>query len=125
MPKVLSIQHVALTVPAARQEEARRFYSHVLGLQEASRPEAELGRPGIWYRVGDAELHIQCRDEGPPRNAEHHPAFVVDNLEALRALLQTNGIEIIAAQPLSGRERFFCRDPFGNRLEFLTQPRAG
>ena len=34
MAKILSIQHVALTVPSARLEEARRFYSDVLGLEE-------------------------------------------------------------------------------------------
>jgi catechol 2,3-dioxygenase-like lactoylglutathione lyase family enzyme len=124
MAKILSIQHVALTVPSARLEEARRFYSELLGLTERSRPEAELGRPGIWYQVGVLELHIQARDAGPAPDADHHPAFVVDDLAGLRGVIEANGIEIIEAQPLSDRERFFCRDPFGNRLEFLTEPRT-
>jgi len=122
MVKILSIHHVALTVPAARLEEARRFYSGLLGLEERSRPEAELGRPGIWYQIGALELHIQARDGGPAPDADHHPALVVDDLDGLRADLLANGIEIIEARRLSGRERFFCRDPFGNRIEFLTQP---
>jgi catechol 2,3-dioxygenase-like lactoylglutathione lyase family enzyme len=123
MAKVLAIQHVALTVPTARLEEARRFYSGLLGLEERPRPEAELGRPGIWYQIGALELHIQARDAGPAPDADHHPALVVDDLAGLRAHLQGSGVEIIDAQPLSDRERFFCRDPFGNRIEFLTEPR--
>ena len=123
MPRIVSIQHVALTVPADRLGDARLFYSDLLGLAERPRPEAELGRPGIWYQIGGTELHIQCRDGGPPDDADHHPALVVDDLAGLRAQLLANGIEIIEAQPLSDRERFFCRDPFGNRIEFLTEPR--
>lgn len=121
-PRILSIQHIALTVPSARLDEARRFYTDVLGLEERVRPEAELGRPGIWYQIGALELHIEARDGGPAQDADHHPALVVDDLAGLRTLLENNSIEIIEAQPLSDRERFFCRDPFGNRLEFLTEP---
>jgi hypothetical protein len=43
----------------------------------------------------------------------------------MRAHLQANGIEIIEAQPITGRERFFCRDPFGNRIELMSEPGQG
>ena len=122
MPKVLAIQHVALTVPTERIEEARAFYSGLLGLEERERPAAELGRPGIWYQVGDLELHIQCRDGAPPDDSDRHPALIVDDVPAMRSHLQSNGVEIIEAQPLTGRGRFFCRDPFGNRIEFMSEP---
>ncbi len=123
MPNIESLHHVALTVPAERLEEARRFYSGLLGLEEAQRPEAELGRPGIWYRVGDRELHVQARDGYRSGRGEHHPALVVDDVAGLKAHLAANGVEIQEAQPLSDRERFFARDPFGNRLEFMSRPR--
>ena len=122
MPKIQTIHHVALTVPTDRLEEARRFYSGLLGLEERPRPEVELGRPGIWYRLGDLELHIQCRDEGPVQNADHHPALVVDDLAGFREHLRAGGAELIDAPALLGRERCFCRDPFGNRLEFVSLP---
>ena len=121
MANILALHHAALTVPTAGLEEARRFYSGLLGLAEAKRPEAELGRPGIWYALGDTELHIQCRDS-TPAPADYHPALIVDDVRGLRAHLQSKGIEIIEAQPLTGCERFFARDPFGNRIEFLSQP---
>ena len=122
MSIIETVHHVALTVPAGRLEEARAFYSELLGLEEAARPEAELGRPGIWYRLGETELHIQCRDGAIAEPGEYHPGLIVDDVKALRGHLAANGVEIIDAQPLSGRERFFCRDPFGNRIEFLSRP---
>ncbi len=117
------LDHAAIVVPTERLEEARRFYSDLLGLQEASRPGAELGRPGIWYRLGDAELHIQCRDGAAPDISDHHPALVVDDVPALKERLRADGVEVSDAPTLLGRERFFCRDPFGNRIEFVA-PRA-
>jgi catechol 2,3-dioxygenase-like lactoylglutathione lyase family enzyme len=116
------LDHAAIVVPTERLEEARRFYSGLLGLQEASRPDADLGRPGIWYRLGDTELHIQCRDGAAPDRADHHPALVVDDVAALEAHLRANGIEVAEAPALLGRDRFFCRDPFGNRIEFMALP---
>ena len=39
-----------------------------------------------------------------------------------RQLLEIMGAEIIESEPVASRERFFLRDPFGNRLEFLQLP---
>jgi catechol 2,3-dioxygenase-like lactoylglutathione lyase family enzyme len=122
MAKILALHHAALTAPSERLEEARRFYSGLLGLEEAPRPEAELGRPGIWYRLGETELHIQARDGAPVAASDAHPAFIVDDVLALRERLASHGVDIQDAQPLSDRVRFFARDPFGNRLEFLSRP---
>ena len=122
MTTIRTIHHVALTVPTDELEEARRFYSDVLGLSETPRPEKELGRPGIWYRLGETELHIQCRDGATPKDSDYHPALVVDDVPALREHLRANGVEVIDAPKLLGRDRFFCRDPFGNRIEFMTMP---
>ena len=116
------MHHAAITVPTERLEEARRFYSGLLGLEEAARPEAELGRPGIWYSLGATELHIQCRDGGPPADSDYHPALIADGLAELRARLDGAGVRTADAPMLMGRERFFARDPFGNRLEFMSLP---
>jgi catechol 2,3-dioxygenase-like lactoylglutathione lyase family enzyme len=109
-------------VPAERLEEARHFYSVLLGLEETPRPAVELGRPGIWYQIGVSELHIQARDGYQPQRGAHHPALVVDDVIGLKEHLRSKGVEIEEARPLSDRERFFARDPFGNRLEFLSPP---
>ncbi len=77
---------------------------------------------GIWYRLGQTELHIQCRDDAGPVDSDYHPALVVDDLGALKERLRANGVEVIDAPALLGRERCFCRDPFGNRIELMELP---
>lgn len=116
------LHHAAITVPTERLAEAKQFYGGVLQLVEADRPDAALGRPGAWYTLGETELHLQCRDDAPAPDADYHPAFVVGDVHALRASLEKKDVEIIDAPTLMGRDRFFCRDPFGNRLEFMTLP---
>ena len=53
-------------------------------------------------------------------DSSRHPGFLVDDLDALRRKLEGAKVELEEAIPINGRERFFCRDPFGNRLEFLS-----
>ena len=122
MPLVRGLDHTTVVVPTDRLEEARAFYSGVLGLQEAPRPEEELGRPGIWYRLGDAQLHIQCRDGAPPERSDRHLALVVDDVRGLMRHLRASGVEVLEAPTLLERQRCFCRDPFGNRIEFVALP---
>ncbi len=116
------IHHAAITVPTSGLQQAKDFYGGVLGLTEAERPDADLGRPGAWYALGETEVHIQCRDETPGADTDYHPAFIVGDVAALKAALSSKGVEVEDAPTLMGRERFFCRDPFGNRLEFMTLP---
>jgi catechol 2,3-dioxygenase-like lactoylglutathione lyase family enzyme len=122
MAKVTALHHAAITVPTERLEEARRFYSDVIGLRETERPEAELGRPGIWYGFGATELHIQCRGGAPPADSDYHPALIVDDLSGLRDRIEASGATTEDAPMLMGRRRFFARDPFGNRIEFMSLP---
>lgn len=121
MPKIIRLQHVAVTVPAAGIERARHFYSGVLGLAETPRPPETAGRPGIWYTFGDTELHIQCREHVPEEQGDRHPAFVVDDIEAWKAHLAAAGVETLDQPTLFGRRRFNIRDPFGNLIELTTE----
>jgi len=50
-----------------------------------------------------------------------HLGFEVDDLAKMRALLL--GLEIIEGEPIPGLNRFECRDPFGNRMEFVQKTR--
>jgi catechol 2,3-dioxygenase-like lactoylglutathione lyase family enzyme len=115
---------VQINVPAARAAEARGFFGEILGLEEMPRPESlsSLGRNGVWYRCGANEFHVYFAPDGEFREdrSSRHPAFLVADLDALHARLQSAGVELEDAIPINGRERFFCRDPFGHRLEFLS-----
>jgi hypothetical protein len=55
----------------------------------------------------------------PARKA--HPALLVADLRLLRRRLEDAGIAIVDDEPLRGFDRFYAYDPFGNRLELLSE----
>lgn len=117
--EIQRLHHVQITVPAAAESAARDFYGNLLGLVEFDKPDALKSRGGFWVRVGDQELHVS-REEGVARMAtKAHVAYQVDDLEAWRDKLTAAGIEIGESMPIPGYRRFECRDPFGNRMEFI------
>jgi catechol 2,3-dioxygenase-like lactoylglutathione lyase family enzyme len=122
---IVSLQHVQLNVPLSRADEAKRFYGELLGLQEMPRPGSlsEAGREGAWYSIGPGqELHLYFNPDGgfDASASSQHPALVSDDLDGLRERLDAAGLALEEAIPIAGRERFFARDPGGNRLEFLA-----
>jgi len=121
---ILGLHHVQINVPASRAGEARRFFEDLLGLQQIQRPESlsNAGRNGVWYACGDNEFHVFFAPDGEFKEdrSSRHPALLVDDLGRLRERLQSARVELEDAIPIDGRARFFCRDPFGHRLEFLS-----
>jgi len=108
--------HIHICVPEERLEEARKFYTEVIGLPEKYRP-VELNDLGLWFQLSDIELHIGVEEEHPL--TIRHTAFEVEDLEAARMHLQQNGVEIQKQRNIAGRKRFSFSDPFGNRMELL------
>jgi catechol 2,3-dioxygenase-like lactoylglutathione lyase family enzyme len=121
---ILGLHHVQINVPEGRVSEARRFFEELLGFEEMPRPDSlsKAARNGVWYRCGDNEFHVFFAPEGEFREdrSSRHPAFLVADLDGLRTRLQSAEVELEDAIPIDGRERFFCRDPFGHRFEFLS-----
>ena len=121
---ILGLHHVQINVPAARASEACRFFEDILGFEQMPRPDSlsKAARNGVWYRCGDNEFHVSFAPNGEFQEdrSSRHPGFLVANLDALRARLRSADVELEEAIPIEGRERFFCRDPFGHRLEFLS-----
>lgn len=111
------IDHVYICVPAGEEHRANEFYTSVMGFEPKERP-ADLNQSsGYWYQLPGMELHIGT--ENGPNNSKRHFAMQVANLEAARKHLVSNGISIIEEVPISGRDRFTFRDPYGNRIELL------
>ena len=110
------IDHIHICVPAERLEEARHFYTEVIGLKEMHRP-VELGDEGIWFTAANIELHVGVEEALP--QTIRHTAFEVTDLEAARQHLMNNGVIIQKQRGLPGRSRFSFTDPFGNRMELL------
>jgi hypothetical protein len=117
---IRALLHVQLAIPPGGEEAARAFYGGLLALEEIPKPPALRGRGGVWYRVGVLELHLGV-EQGfrPARKA--HPAFAVAHLQRLRDHLQRHRIVTRDDTSLPDRARFYCDDPFGNRLEFVAE----
>lgn len=125
----MHLHHVQISMPAAQEAEARRFYADALGLTEVSKPAALAPRGGCWFRdsedgVPTAEIHLGVED--PFRAAtKAHPGLLVSDTAALEALgqrIREAGYEVDWSErtTFDGYERFHCRDGFGNRIEVLA-----
>jgi catechol 2,3-dioxygenase-like lactoylglutathione lyase family enzyme len=115
---VTGLHHVQLAMPRGGEDEARSFYVGVLGFEELSKPENLARRGGAWFRSGSAEVHLGVEDDfRPARKA--HPAFLVEDLAGLVKRCEGAGYEVKNDEPLSGYDRVYIADPFGNRIELL------
>jgi catechol 2,3-dioxygenase-like lactoylglutathione lyase family enzyme len=127
MSFVVGLDHVTIQIDEgdAALHDALEFYVGVLGLAPLDRPaNTDNGRPGAWLRCGPGQqLHIITGTGATAENraSRRHPAFRVSDLAGLRKRLQAAGVEIIAGNRFPGQERFFVRDGFGNRLEFVER----
>jgi catechol 2,3-dioxygenase-like lactoylglutathione lyase family enzyme len=54
-------------------------------------------------------------------NNKSYPVFEVENIEEVRRYLEENGVSMQDEKPILGVVRFSFRDPFGNRIEFLSK----
>ena len=116
---ILGIHHVQITVPEGREDAARAFYCGVLGLTEASKPEALAGRGGFWLQVGGQQVHVGT-EAGVDRAAtKAHLAYEVSDIGHWRRTLEAQSIAVLEGIPIPGYARFEFRDPFGNRVELI------
>jgi catechol 2,3-dioxygenase-like lactoylglutathione lyase family enzyme len=115
---VEAIDHVQLAMPAGGEQEARDFYSVLLGIPEQPKPPHLAKRGGCWFEADAVKVHLGVdADFRPAKKA--HPALLVRDLPALVRTLRDAGVEIVDDEPLAGYDRVYVYDPFGNRLELL------
>ena len=115
---ITGLDHVQVAMPRGAEDTARAFYGGLLHMTELPKPPALAGRGGCWFVSGAAVLHLGVEDSfAPARKA--HPAFLVDDLDALQAALSQAGHDCVRADgEVPGIRRFHTRDCFGNRIEF-------
>jgi catechol 2,3-dioxygenase-like lactoylglutathione lyase family enzyme len=118
--KIKSIDHIQLAAPIGSEEEARRFFNGILGMNEIEKPESLKKRGGVWFEFGPYQVHIGSEDPFFPAK-KAHPAFAVESIEALKQHLINNGIPVTEDHRIPDVVRFHTSDPFGNRLEFLER----
>ena len=119
-PAILGLDHVQLAMPPGAEETARRFYAGILGLTEIEKPPVLARRGGVWFALGEQQLHLGVEDEFRPA-LKAHPAVLVRDFDAVHERLVAAGLSPIDDESLRGHRRFYVADPFGNRLEFLEK----
>ncbi len=129
MNEIVGLDHVQVAAPRGCEDEARRFYGSLVGLEELPKPPALAPRGGVWFRAGGRELHIGVAEDFAPAT-KAHPALRVASTAALRdvaARLEASGVEIRWADPaeIPGTSRFHVHDPWGNRLELVARDEPG
>jgi catechol 2,3-dioxygenase-like lactoylglutathione lyase family enzyme len=130
--KVVELHHHGIRIGTQPQEleQARQFYTDVLGLEnDADRPNIP-GVPGFWIYVGQGDqttqIHLLGATGQSPiaRSAQEDPtlphvALAVEDIEEARKELERRGIWHWSIQGLVGAnsDQVFVRDPFGNVIE--------
>ncbi len=117
---ITGLHHVQLAIPEGAEDEARDFYSGLLGLPEVDKPAHLLSRGGCWFRSSSVEVHLGVEPDFRPAK-KAHPAFIVESLDEIAKRLGEGGYPVDDEEPINGLNRFHSADPFGNRLEFLER----
>ena len=120
-PTIIGLHHAQITVPKNREDDARRFYSDVLGLPELPKPPSLQARGGLWLAVGHLQLHIGVEDNVDRPATKAHLAYQVDDVAAWERRLREHQVQILESIPIPGFRRFEFRDPFGNRVEIIQR----
>jgi catechol 2,3-dioxygenase-like lactoylglutathione lyase family enzyme len=119
--RVERINHVQISVPLGSEDEVRRFYCGILGLEEVPKPASLEGRGGLWLTVGDQAIHFGTENVSDRAASKRHVAFEVEDLDEARRALEEAGLKILEGIPIPGYDRFEFRDPFGNRIELMER----
>ncbi len=118
--RLLGLHHVQLAMPPDEEDSAVKFYGDVLGLTRVEKPSELSPRGGVWFRDGTLEVHLGVEETFTPA-VKAHPAFLVSDLDTLRARVEEAGYRVMDSVPLEGYERIYVRDPFGNRIELIEE----
>ena len=115
---VRRVEHVQLAMPRGREDEARAFYSGVLGLPEIAKPPDLAVRGGCWFEDGAIKIHLGVEDDFRPAK-KAHVALVVEDLDAVIAAACALGCETRPPRPFGDFTQAYVFDTFGNRIELL------
>jgi extradiol dioxygenase family protein len=114
------IQHVSIPRPPGSHEATRAFYGELLGLEEKAPPDTISYLDLIWFNIGDdMELHCFTEEMVDDRSGRHF-CMDVEDVHETRRRLEEAGFTPWDTDPIRNRPRFFCKDPFGNTIEFTT-----
>jgi hypothetical protein len=74
----------------------------------------------VWFSAGSNDLEMHFFPGVPDPKHQRHLCLEAEDLDAARRDLAEAGYEPYDDISIPNRPRFFCRDPFGNLIEFTT-----
>jgi catechol 2,3-dioxygenase-like lactoylglutathione lyase family enzyme len=98
-------------------EKSRAFYGGVLGLAEIPAPK-EFDFVAVWYDLGGSYLHLLLKPQ-PDTVSPRHFCLHTPDAAAARRHLARLGVPTEETVKIAAADRFFVRDPDGNRIELL------
>ena len=114
---IVGIDHIQIAVPKALEQECLTFYRDVMALPEIEKPEKLKARGGAWFQISPStQMHIGIDPEASPKS-KRHICFLVADLVAAKATVQSRNIPVEDEGAAEGLIRFFILDPAGNRIE--------
>ncbi|SFS20981.1 VOC family protein [Yoonia litorea] len=116
---IVGLDHIQMALPAGAEEVMRKFYCESLGMREVAKPEPLRGRGGFWAVAGTAQVHFGVDPDFHPAK-KAHPAFIIDDLNALAERLKVHGHPVTWDTSLPTVTRCFTADPVGNRIELIA-----
>lgn len=117
------LDHIQICIPTGQENEARRFYSDIMGFKEIPKPIELIPNGGLWYEVADIQFHIGT--ENKINKSKRHPAFEVTDIKKAKTYLEIHEIKIKEETQIPGQNRFSFIDPFGNRIGLLQKNQTG
>jgi catechol 2,3-dioxygenase-like lactoylglutathione lyase family enzyme len=97
---------------------ARWFYGDVLGLKEIAKPKT-FDFVALWFSLSDDQTLHLLQKPHPDTISPRHFALRVPDARAAREHFRSCGVEIQETGPIPHCDRFFVRDPDGNRIELI------
>jgi hypothetical protein len=111
-----------MVIPPGTQDAVRAFYGGYLAWRRNNR--RVPWRIFISSGLLPGRVRWNCTSSpiplDPMRPTRGTSDARVEDLEKYRLRLAEAGVTSLPAEPIPQRPRFFCLDPFGNRLEFTT-----
>ncbi len=113
--QVTQIDHVSVLITDV--ERSRRFYRDLLGLKEIPKPRT-FDFVVLWFDLGAMHVHLLLKDR-PDTISGRHFALRVADAAAARTYFIDRGVDVQETTLIPGADRFFIRDPDGNRIEII------
>lgn len=113
------IDHCSIIVTTV--ERSRDFYGRVLGLREIAAPK-EFDFVAVWYDLGGTYIHLLLKPVADTISPRHFCLHTPD-IVAARRHFEGLGVPIEETVKIAAADRFFVRDPDGNRIEVLNWSR--